>query len=86
MKNETNKGVKYLNRYNFKIVFRYFFMSGWRSIVIWLFVLMATGTFGLTGAFIILLSAITTMILKGMYKGMWKPYNQDESNKDGSRN
>lgn len=81
MKNETSKGIIYINKYNFRIIYRYLFMSGWRSTIIWLFVLVATGTFRLTGAFIVLLIVITTMILKGMYKGMWKRYNSDEANK-----
>ena len=81
MKNENIGGIRYFNKYNLGIIFRYFFMGGWRSTIIWLFVLIATGTFKLTGAFIVLLIAISTMILKGVYRGIWKPHNPDETNK-----
>ena len=79
---EKDKGIPYLNSYNMNIILRFLFISGWRSIFVWLLITVAFAVVGVVGVFVVLFVALTTIILKGIYKKMWMKYSTDNINKE----
>lgn len=85
MKQKNKKGVKYLNRYNLSIISRFMFKSGWKSVFSWLILFIVFGTYKFPGVIVVSFIMFATMILKGAYLRIWKPYDvEEEINKDGS--
>lgn len=77
---EKQKGIRYLNRYNLSLIYRFWFLGGYKSVIAWILVFIAAGTYGIRGALIVVFLAMFTIMIKGFYKNLWKPYNP-ETNK-----
>ena len=82
---KTQKGIKYLNKYNLNLIFRFWFLGGYKSVIAWILVFVATGTYGIRGGLVVLFLAMFTIIIKGFYKKLWKPYALENLNKDEAK-
>lgn len=83
--------ITYINRYNFDILKKYWFFSGSISTILLVFMLSATGAFGILGFLIVFFVANITIVIRGFQQGIWKPYgkgvNTDEiESKRSNRN
>lgn len=74
---EKKKGIRYLNKYNLDLIINFWFGSGYRSIIAWLFILIGFGTYRMAGVFTVLFVGTISMIIKGIATKMWKPYGKE---------
>jgi len=68
--------IKYLNKYNQKIMGNYLYGSKYISAILWVFVLVAFFTYGIVGSLVVFFVGFMTIIVKGIKKGVWKAYSE----------
>lgn len=79
---KNQQKTNYINKYNFNLILKFWIYSGYKSIITWLFVLVAFRTFGILGGLTILFLVNVTIILKGVYMKIWKKYSEERNKND----